>query len=82
MRARSSNLVLFVAPFSNPRGHASAEDIHAAVTPIAAPEYAAAMGCVGTGRWGRRMPARLLERAFDLGGFGNALYSILSYGPI
>ena len=56
--------------------------MRAAVTPIAALEYAAVMGCVGLGQWGRRIPARLRERAFDLGGFGNSLYSVLSYGPI
>ena len=48
----------------------------------------AALGCAaltataGSGLWGRKIPARPRERAFDLGGFGNALYSVLSYGPI
>ena len=56
--------------------------MRAAVTPIAAQEYAAAMVCVGTGRRGRKIPARLRDRAYDLGGFVNSLYSVLSYGPI
>merc|ERR1719293_164210 len=72
-----ADILIFVTLQTNPCGPASLEGASAAATPIAALGCAALMASAGSGRWGKRIPARLRERAFDVGGFGYALYSVL-----